>query len=190
MSSKDNNSSLSKKLSMIAIVTTVLACIGLVYFATILFDEYKNNDVSMTKETTTPNIETSEPMSILPVEPEGITVLEKQAELEVGSNNTTVPIAAPSQIVSGYAMEVGTALSFSELSRKFSQIVTANGIKNFNSLEPRAVLSETINGLQAKLLIGPFKDEASAGEACEVLILSDGTVCNTQIFEGELIARE
>ena len=87
-------------------------------------------------------------------------------------------------------MDLGAADSFIDLTRRFATIVAENGENNFLRLEPRAVLRETVNGLEARLLVGPFDSEAEAAEACEVLILREGVVCTAQPFEGELIARE
>lgn len=131
-----------------------------------------------------------EPLSILPSEPGGVTILEKQAELEPAPPAIAAPVAAGAGVATGFAMDVGAADSFLELTRRFATIVEENGSSNFNRLEPRAVLRETINGLEARLLIGPFETEKEAGEACAVLILEAPNACVTAPFEGELISRQ
>ncbi|WP_075996609.1 hypothetical protein [Salaquimonas pukyongi] len=131
------------------------------------------------------------PVSILPDEPAGITVLEKQAEAEkTGEVAPTAPIAQGAGIATGFAMDLGAADSFIELTQRFSAIVSENGESNFLRLEPRAVLRETVTGLEARLLVGPFDSEAEAADACKVLILGEGIDCTPQPFEGELIARQ
>ena len=131
------------------------------------------------------------PVSILPGEPEGVTILEKQADAEGGSPvPPSAPVAQGAGIATGFAMDLGAADSFLELTRRFAAIVAENGENNFQRLEPRAVLRETVNGLEARLLVGPFDSEAEAADACEVLILEEEISCAAQPFEGELIARE
>ena len=131
------------------------------------------------------------PVSILPEAPGGITVLEKQPETDSpGTLVPSAPIAQGAGIATGFAMDLGAADSFIDLTRRFATIVAENGENNFLRLEPRAVLRETVSGLEARLLVGPFDSEAEAAEACEVLILDEGISCTAQPFEGELIARE
>ncbi|MBL1404377.1 MAG: hypothetical protein COC00_000225 [Rhizobiales bacterium] len=175
----------------IAYVIGAIAVIGIIWFASILFDEYK---ASQTGEKSSLERVSGKsvvaPTSILPAAPEGVTVMEKQAEL---SNSVpTPPISVTSGAASGtgYAMELGSALSFAELSARFAVILSNNGSDNFNRLEPRAVLTETVSGLEAKLLVGPFENEQLAIEGCEVLVLPADVTCKTSRFEGELIARE
>ena len=131
------------------------------------------------------------PISILPEQPGGVTILEKQAESTGGGSAApSVPVAQGAGIATGFAMDLGAADSFLELSRRFAEIVEENGENNFLRLEPRAVLRETVNGLEARLLIGPFDSEAEAADACSVLILAEDITCTAQPFEGELIPRE
>lgn len=132
----------------------------------------------------------SDPVSILPAAPEGTTILQKQPELEVESPQTAfAPIAQGADIASGFAMDLGSAGSFQELSTRFGNIVEANGPDNFQRLEPRAVLRETLTGLEARLMVGPFDTEKEAVEACKVLILQDGQTCTATEFDGEIIPR-
>ena len=131
------------------------------------------------------------PISILPEQPGGVTILEKQAESTGGGSAApSAPVAQGAGIATGFAMDLGAADSFLELSRRFAEIVDENGENNFLRLEPRAVLRETVNGLEARLLIGPFDSEAEAADACSVLILAEDITCTAQPFEGELIPRE
>lgn len=130
-----------------------------------------------------------EPVSLLPAEPEGVTILEKRAETG-GATITLAPVAAGAQLASGHAMDLGSALSFQELTARFSEIAQTNGPENFQRLEPRAILRDTAEGLEARLLVGPFDNEQDAGEACEVLILPRGVTCRPAPFEGELIPRD
>lgn len=130
----------------------------------------------------------SNPISILPPQPDGVTVIARQPG--TSSPAPAAPVAQGAEIASGFAMDFGSAQSFVELSRRFARIAEENGPANFVRLEPRAVLKETLAGLEARLLVGPFESERDAAEACEVLILPEGITCQARPFEGESIARE
>jgi hypothetical protein len=133
----------------------------------------------------------NEPISILPETPDGITILQKQPELaETAPQIALAPIAQGSEIASGFAMDLGPSDSFLDLTRRFVEITASNGIENFQRLEPRAVLRETVTGLEARLLVGPFDTEQQAKEACSILILPDEGSCNAVLFQGDLIDRE
>ncbi|MFK7902521.1 MAG: hypothetical protein AB8B49_06725 [Nitratireductor sp.] len=174
--------------------------LGLAWFGFIILQELfangskSKNNVSLSEGSTS-----NEPVSILPRAPAGITILEKQAELENTTPSPQINVTSGASIGNKHALVLGKALSFAELSEQFAQIVITNGPDNFQKLEPRALLTETVNGLEALLLVGPFESEKLALEACEVLILPPqltvdgtqvGTNCKTSVFEGELIARE
>ena len=176
----------------VVIVTAILAVIGLIYFGSVLVSEYyaalRSNSINNTGGKD--GEDSGEPISILPQPPGGVTIIEKQAELQAPVIAPGAPIASGSQLAQGYGMELGFALSFSDLTNRFAKIVADNGPENFQRLEPRAVLTDTVTGLAAKLLVGPFDKEQDAKEACEVLLLPEDIVCVATRFEGELIARE
>jgi hypothetical protein len=133
----------------------------------------------------------AEPISILPEMPEGTTIMEKQPDASTSINGfASAPVAQGADIASGYAVDLGKGLSFLELSKRFASIVEENGPENFRRLEPRAILIDTVTGLEARLLVGPFETERAASEACEVLLLPDQLGCKPTQFEGELIARQ
>lgn len=142
-----------------------------------------------------PEEDNLEPVSILPqsarIPSEGTTILEKRPDEGAQvSGFGAAPVAQGADIASGYAMDLGKADSFFDLSKRFAVIVTDNGPENFQRLEPRAVLIDTVAGLEARLLVGPFEDEDSAAEACSVLALPEDIECQPTLFEGELIARQ
>jgi len=174
-------------------ILSILVLIGLIGFAAVAAMQWvgkQDGDQASLKDQTSAQSDTA-PVSILPVEPEGVTILEKQPELaQEDASAPIAPVAQGADIATGFAMDIGAADSFLELSRRFAETVLANGEENFQRLEPRAVLRETITGLEARLLIGPFETEAAAKEACNVLVLSEETTCMPSRFEGELIARE
>lgn len=181
----------------IAYVIGAIAVIGLVWFALLLYGELNttqnNNKTSSDRvsgESNTAGNTNIGPTSILPAAPEGVTIIEKQKELAANIPTPKISVTSGAVAGNGFAMELGSALSFAELTTRFSTILKDNGVENFNKLEPRAVLTETVDGLIAKLLIGPFENEQLAIEGCEVLVLSIDVVCKTSRFEGELIARE
>lgn len=181
---------------VIAYLIGAIAVIGILWFAALLFDEYKysknSEKTSLERLNGNATLEKSKasPTSILPESPEGVTVIEKQAELSKSVPTPQISVTSGAASGTGYAMELGSALSFSELSARFAVILSNNGVENFNRLEPRAVLTETVSGLEAKLLVGPFENEQLAIEGCEVLVLPSDVTCKTSRFEGELIARE
>jgi hypothetical protein len=121
--------------------------------------------------------------------PGGVTVAVKQADpkkIEPGA----LPDAGASQKLPGFAIDLGSAQSFSELSRRFAEIATQNAELQFDALEPRATLTDTIDGLEARLLVGPFETLAQAIEACRNIALPSGIECKAVGFAGEKIARE
>lgn len=141
------------------------------------------------------------PVSILPPVPDGVTVLVKQPDqpgaiaqneqaAEAGAVEPTAPAASGSQVANGYAIDLGAADSFSELSRRFAAIADANQEVPFDRLEPRATLQETAAGLEARLVVGPFTSLDAAQSACASIALPGGVECKAGRFEGELIARQ
>lgn len=185
--------SFKKAKPLLAYIVGAVAVVGLIWFAGLLFVEYQTTK-NLSKTSVERVISASEsndaPISILPDAPDGVTIIEKQAELSPSITTPQISVTSGAVDGKGFAMDFGASLSFAELSARFSKISIDNGPQNFNHLEPRAVLTETVSGLEAKLLVGPFENEQLAIEACEVLSLPVDVVCKTSIFEGELIARE
>ncbi len=169
-----------------------LAAIALIAFAGIVGLELLQKSEQQNQEAATAIQESAnEPVSILPVEPGGVTILKKQPETDQQTAALpAAPIAQGADLASGFAMDVGAADSYLDLTRKFAELVEINGAENFQRLEPRAVLTETITGLEARLLIGPFETLEQATEACAILILQEGSTCLAEPFQGDLIARE
>ncbi|MGB7286335.1 MAG: hypothetical protein WBC71_05340 [Salaquimonas sp.] len=169
-----------------------LAVVGLVIFvAVIAMKLTTDKEAQPVPQTTSLQEEDTSPISILPLEPGGVTILQKQPETnEPLAPIALAPIAQGADVATGFGIDVGSADSFLDLTRKFAELVTINGPENFQRLEPRAILRETLTGLEARLLIGPFETAVQAVEACNVLILSDEIPCTAEIFQGELIARE
>lgn len=197
MNTQKPNKAAASKLAKLVILIAAAAFIGVAYFGTIVFTQLNQTTdssgdaQSVDQESSAKAADPEQPLSILPKEPAGVTVIAKQPEeIQTVANNTRISVGLTNQLENGFAMEVGSALSFVELSGKFAKIAELNGKENFDRLEPRALLSETVDGLRAKLLIGPFKDEAAAKEACDVLILPAEETCSIQPFDGELIGRE
>lgn len=181
-----------QKLPFLVKLLAVLAILGLLAFAGVIASQLLEK-TSIYKDTSRQETEntSNEPISIIPIKPDGITILEKQPELTTTSPQIALaPIAQGSEIASGFAMDLGASDSFFDLTRRFVDLSAANGVENFQRLEPRAVLRETVTGLEARLLIGPFETEPQAKEACNVLILPEGETCIAVIFQGDLIARE
>jgi hypothetical protein len=140
---------------------------------------------------------TGDPVSILPKEPAGTTIIVKQPEAPAATQPEAkpadlpaAPVASGSQMGSGYSMDLGAALSFTELSRRFGEIARANQEIPFDALEPRATLKDTAQGLEARLVVGPFATEAEARQTCEQIALPAGIECRPAPFEGELISRQ
>jgi hypothetical protein len=135
--------------------------------------------------------------------PEGMTVIpKKQAATQVpvaaepvpAAVQTTEeadPVAAPAATQQlGYGIELGAARSFGELSRRFAEIADANQEAAFDQLEPRATLADTPDGLEARLLVGPFATLDDAESTCGQLALPAGISCRPVGFAGEVIARQ
>lgn len=154
-----------------------------------------NVQVTDVRESDSDTGQSGTPISILPEQPAGVTVIEKQPETGAGNSQAsisapTAPIAQGANLARGFAMDLGAADAFLELSQRFANIAEVNGQENFVRLEPRAVLRDTLSGLEARLLVGPFETENAAGEACSVLILDPEIECSVAPFEGELIPRQ
>ena len=186
----------SNMLPLPILVVTILAILGLFAFIGIIGYEYINSNQKNSAKLSQVGTEQSnglseETVSILPEKPDGITILEKQLDqVEPADEIILSPSTQGSSLVTGFAADLGSALSFRELSDRFALIVETNGVENFTKLEPRAVLKETVNGLEARLFVGPFKSEADVIEACQVIERGEDIPCSPVIFEGELISRQ
>ncbi len=135
----------------------------------------------------------SEPIPVLPKEPAGTTILVKKPEPSIPEEPAPAPapaVQSSQQLANGYSIDLGAALSFSELSRRFGEIARSNQELPFDTLEPRATLKDTPQGLEARLVVGPFATEAEAAEICGKIALPSGVECNPAPFEGELISRQ
>lgn len=131
------------------------------------------------------------PISILPDQPDGVTIVLKKPEAEPQVlQAVSAPVAQGADRARGFAVELGAAKSFSELSRRFAGLARTNAELELDRLEPRAILVDTASGLEARLLVGPFDDHAAANEICSNIALPAGIECRPREFAGELIARE
>ena len=135
----------------------------------------------------------SEPVPVLPEEPAGTTVLVKKPEPPAPAQPAPAPEAPAQtspQYANGYSIDLGAALSFTELSRRFGEIARSNQEIPFDTLEPRATLKDTPQGLEARLIVGPFVTKEEAEDICARIALPAGVECSTAPFEGELISRQ
>jgi len=107
---------------------------------------------------------------------------------ETGSR-VKMPAAMSMMPPSHFAIELGSAFSFAELSARFAFIAEQNAESGIDALEPRAILVDTNFGVEARLLVGPFDDASKAGEACGALALPAGVGCRPVPFAGEVISR-
>jgi hypothetical protein len=123
-------------------------------------------------------------------DPGGVTVAVKQNDPEKIAPEILEKHQAQTKEVPGFAINLGSAQSFSELSRRFAEIAAQNAELQFDRLEPRATLTETIDGLEAQLLVGPFETLQLAEQACASIALPSGVDCSAAKFAGDLIARE
>jgi hypothetical protein len=152
----------------------------------------------------------NDPISILPREPDGVTVVTRQQaeerllpqdegasqpsqasgeEAPLPALEVSAPVAEGAEAIRGYAMELGSAISFAELSARFAEISDNHAEAGLDQLEPRATLRESAQGLRAFLLAGPFEAIEAASAACETLALPAGIECRAAPFEGQLISR-
>jgi hypothetical protein len=132
---------------------------------------------------------------------EGVTVLprireEKEAAAAPVQQAAAIdePPATQAQPVTagelGYAIELGGARSFGELSKRFAAIAEANQEIAFDRMEPRVTLADTAAGVEARLLVGPFDSLVDAEETCAQIALPAGIGCRPTGFAGEVIARQ
>lgn len=136
-----------------------------------------------------PPAERTDPVALLPREPEGVTIALKQPEPEPQAP-AAAPVAAGAAAARGFAVDLGAAQSFSALSRRFAELAANNAELSFDRLEPRATLVDTDTGLQARLLVGPFGQAGEAETFCANIALPAEITCAPVPFAGELIARE
>jgi hypothetical protein len=131
------------------------------------------------------------PNANAPLPPGGITVAVKQIDpaLTVPQLEKLDGTGEPAP-VAGFAIDLGSALSFGDLSRRFAEIASQNAELQLDRLEPRATLKETIDGLEARLLVGPFETMAEAIDTCRNIALPSGIECRAVNFSGARIARE
>ncbi len=140
-----------------------------------------------------PPVAKSEAVAVLPKEPAGTTVLVKKSEPPAPAQPAPAPEAAAQsnpQFANGYSIDLGAALSFTELSRRFGEISRSNQEIPFDTLEPRATLRDTPQGLEARLIVGPFVTKEEAEDVCARIALPVDVECSTAPFEGELISRQ
>jgi hypothetical protein len=123
-------------------------------------------------------------------DPGGVTVAVKQNDPEKIAPEILEKHQAQTKEVPGFAINLGSAQSFSDLSRRFAEIAAQNAELQFDRLEPRATLTETIDGLEAQLLVGPFETLQLAEQACASIALPSGVDCSAAKIAGDLIARE
>ncbi|GIL00385.1 MAG: hypothetical protein BroJett030_02840 [Alphaproteobacteria bacterium] len=129
------------------------------------------------------------PIPLVPPAPAGVTVVARETAPAL-AHPRGAPVAAGADRPSGFAIELGAALSFGELSARFARIASHNAEAEFDRLEPRATLKDTDDGLEARLLVGPFASAGAAEATCAGIALPAGILCRVVPFEGELIARE
>ncbi|MEM7464119.1 MAG: hypothetical protein AAF362_15720 [Pseudomonadota bacterium] len=132
-----------------------------------------------------------ETVPLLPRQPEGVTVMNKRDESRLSPEPTIeIPQTGEAATATGYGINLGSAASFSALSRRFAEISEANAEMLLDQLEPRASLKDTEDGLSAQLMIGPFATLQEAQQACANIALPAEIVCIAEKFEGELIERQ
>ncbi|MGI9401378.1 MAG: hypothetical protein ACR2O0_09005 [Rhizobiaceae bacterium] len=136
-------------------------------------------------------VESENVISVLPREPEGVTVLNKRDEARLTAEPAiAIPEAEESTTATGFGISLGSAASFSALSKRFAEITETNAEMLLDQLEPRATLKDTENGLEAQLMIGPFDTLIDAQQACTSIALPSNIICIAEKFEGELIERQ
>lgn len=128
------------------------------------------------------------PIAIQAAEPTGVTVKDKLDEERIQSSTGTPALINSNPSAStGFGIDLGAAPSFGELSRRFVEIAETNAEMLLDQLEPRATLSETTNGLEARLMIGPFETLEEAQTTCANIALPADIKCIARKFEGQPI---
>jgi hypothetical protein len=123
--------------------------------------------------------------------PANVAPVQQAAAIDDPPPPEPAPVPAPVTAGElGYAIELGGARSFSELSKRFAQIADANQEIDFDRMEPRVTLSDTAAGVEARLLVGPFDSLVEAEETCAQIALPAGVGCQPAAFAGEVIARK
>jgi hypothetical protein len=130
------------------------------------------------------------PTAIQTAEPTGVTPKDKPdtARLEP-SANTPAPVRSSPSAATGFGIDLGAAPTFGELTLRFAEIAATNAEMLLDQLELRAILSETTNGQEARLMIGPFETLEEAQTTCANIALPADIQCSARKFEGELLER-
>ena len=159
---------------MLVKVLTVLAALAVLAVGALIFlgDDWKLFAMS------------GEPSKAEQTQDAGITVLTRKPY----EPRVTASVAAEPELA--YALELGAAKSFNELSARFATIANQNAESGMDRLEPHATLVETANGLEARLLVGPVATSVEAQATCASLALPQGVTCRVVPFSGERIARQ
>jgi hypothetical protein len=141
--------------------------------------------------------EESEGLTVLPRSPresqEAAAAAPVQQAVAIDGPPSVEPAPVPEPVNAGelgYAIELGGARSFSELSKRFAAIAEANQEIAFDRMEPRVTLEDNEQGVEARLLVGPFDSLVEAEETCAQIALPAGIGCRPVAFAGELIARK
>ncbi len=121
---------------------------------------------------------------------DGVTILSKEGGQAEPQAFPGTLVDSQSNPATGFAIDLGAAMSFSELSRRFADIEQLNAEAGFENLQPRAIITDAANGIEARLLVGPFDSMAQAQEICAAIALPDGVDCSARAFAGEVISRQ
>lgn len=121
---------------------------------------------------------------------DGVTVAVKKTDPGKLARDALRQSEQAAEAAGGFAIDLGGAQSFSELSARFARIVAENAELGFDKLEPRATLRDTVDGVEARLLVGPFATGEAAAAACAEIALPADAECTTAPFAGAAIARE
>ena len=81
-------------------------------------------------------------------------------------------------------LDIGPGVSFDDLRQRWESL-RQNGNESINSLNARAVLRESADGLRAHLILGPVAGQEQAQRYCSALLTAGAAVCNASNFEGQ-----
>jgi hypothetical protein len=145
-------------------------------------------DLSLTTGSVASSGSAAQPMAKLADEEPLSSAQSAMKMLEMAENaNSTVSSGADANsfIAEGSAaLDLGAGVSFDALRARWEQIRT-NSPSPVSSLEARAVLRDTDEGLQAHLVVGPLANRAQALELCGIVSTASNGKCSAVTFEGQ-----
>ncbi len=122
-----------------------------------------------------------------PIQETGTTIMVRQpAPVEEPGRPLASIAPQPGITTSAVGIYLGNGLSFSTLAKRYAMLARAAPVL-FSSLQPRATIIDTQQGMEAHLIAGPIKSVAIAERLCAKIRLRIETTCTPANFTGKVL---